>query len=226
MEFFCPYCAHVFHGAMSLDNLGWHAVCPECEAFFDVDIPDIPEGRIKMFFMDTDSRTSDAFNDYYRGAAVCSFYAFDKVKDFIAKWKEISEDPESMWYWCYDGEIKDENCFCSGAYDPEDIDIFREHFFCNEDGICYPMLHERNPRFTYWLYDPAEDRVYDTSVDMVGREMVYQKRRNSLFYDAATNKPLVPQPAFYIKQMLNKGHPLAAKYIPAGIPTAGGVSHV
>ena len=214
MTFTCPHYGHDFQGTMSLDELSWNTVCPECEASFDVDVY-LPHDRIQMFFMDTDSRATDDFDDYYRGAAVCSHYAFDNIKDFFAKWKEISEDPDSMWYWCYDGEVKDENCFCSGACDSDDIDIFRENFFCNEDGICYPMLHERNPRFTYWLYDPAENRGYDTSADMVGRELVYQKRRNSLFYDAATNMPLIPQPAFHVKYLLNRGLHLSKKYIPA-----------
>lgn len=210
----CLSCNHSFSGSMSFDELGWHSSCPECGTSFDVDIP---EGRIKMFFMDTGSRDTDDFDDYYRGAAVYSFYAFDNVKDFFAKWKEISEDPDSMWYWCYDGEIKDENCFCSGACDPYDIDIFMEHFFCNEDGICYPKPHERNPKYTYWLYDPDENRVYGAEEDIAGRKLVYQKRRNSLFYDGATNKPLIPQPAFHVKHLLGRGIHLADKYIPANL---------
>lgn len=190
----CMNCYHAFDGSVSLDELGWHSVCPECGSSFDVDVPG---GRIKMFFMDTEHRASDSFDNYYRGAAVCSFYAFDSVEDFVAKWKEISEDPDSMWYWCYDGEIRDENCFCSGACDPDDIEIFREHFFCNKDGICYPRPHDRNPKYTYWLYDATEGRVYHASEDAIGRELVYQKRRNALFYDAATNKPLATQPVFW-----------------------------
>ncbi len=131
MELTCANCYHIFNGTISLDNLGWHSVCPECGSSFDVDIP---KGRIKMFFMDTASGATEDFDDYYRSAAVCNFYAFDSVKDFIAKWKEISKDPDSMWYWCYDGEIEDCNCFYSGACDSSDIDIFREHFFFDEQN--------------------------------------------------------------------------------------------
>ena len=221
MKFTCPHCNHTFAGAISLDEMGWHTVCPECDGSFDVDIP---AGRIKMFFMDTDNRLTDDFDDFYRGAPVYSFYAFDDVKDFIAKWMEISEDPESMWYWCYDGEITDANCFCSGACDPGDIEIFMEHFFCNEDGICYPKLHERNPRYTYGLYDTWKDCIYkDTEPLYLGRKLVYQRRKGSLYYDAATDKPLVPQPAFYVKQMLTKKRPLAQKYIPDALKEGVGV---
>lgn len=206
----CENCYHSFRVALSLDKLGFHVICPKCGNSFHIEVP---KKRIKMFFMNTESRTSDYFDDYYRGAVLCSYYAFDDVKDFIAKWKEVSKNPDSMWYWCYDGEIEDTNCFCSGACDPDDIEIFREHFFCNEDGIVYPALHERNPKYTYWLYDRSEDRVYHTSEDIAGRELVYQKRRNSLYYDAVTNLPLVPQPDFHVKHLLNRGFHVAKKYI-------------
>lgn len=213
MKFTCEHCGHAFEGTISLDELGWHTACPKCEGSFDVDVY-LPHDRIQMFFMD-DSDPDEEFSDEYRGQAVISHYTFGSVKDFIAKWNEVSECPDSMWYWCYDGEVKDENCFCSGACDPNDIEIFKDYFFCNEDGLCYPQLHERNPEYTYWLYDTEEDRVFDSSVDMYGRVLVYQKRRYSLFYDAATNKPLVPQPAFYVRQMRARGRTLAQKFIPS-----------
>lgn len=137
-ELTCMNCYHVFEGTISLDELGWHSTCPECGASFDVDVPD---GKIKMIFQDT-SESRD-FNDFYRGDAVRSYYAFDNIKDFIAKWKEISENPDSMWYWCYNGDIKDENCFCSGACDPYDIENFMEHFGCDEAGNHIPTPMER-----------------------------------------------------------------------------------
>lgn len=208
----CLNCSHEFVGTISFDSLGWHSVCPKCGSSFDVDAP---EGRIKMLFLDTEEVEECDFDCFYNGEAVCSFYTFDTVKEFFTKWKEISECPDSMWYLVFDGDIKDENCICSGACDPYDIGIFMEHFFCNEDGICYPKLHERNPKYTYWLYDPDENRVYGTEADIAGRRLVYQKRRNALFYDGATNKPLVPQPAFHAKHLLNRGIHLADKYIPA-----------
>lgn len=230
-ELTCMSCHHVFEGTISFDELGWHSSCPECGASFDVDVPD---GRIKMFFMDTEHRTSDFFDDYYRGAAVCSFYAFDNVKDFIAKWKEISENPDSMWYWCYDGEIKDENCFCSGACDPDDIENFMEHFHCDENGnhVQTPMerfkadmtaemsrkaAHLNNTKYLWAKYNPKTDRFDDKD-----GQLVYQKQLNGLFYDASTNKPLVPQPTFYVKLMLAKGRHLAKKYIPTEL---GGAAH-
>ena len=111
MKFICAHCSHEFESSISLDELGWHTSCPKCGASFDVDVP---HGRIKMLFLDTDAvENFDILVEH--GVPICSFYAFDSVPAFIAKWKEISENPDSMWYFCYDGDIADENCFCSGA---------------------------------------------------------------------------------------------------------------
>ena len=215
MEFACYHCDHPVPVQSPLrwdKKLGWFTSCPVCGC---INTQIGPEKRIKMFFID-DSDPNTAFADYFDGAAICSYYSFDTPKEFIDKWKEVSENPDSMWYWCYDGEIKDENLFCSGACDPNDIEIFMSYFFCNEDGIAYPKAEERNPKYSYWIYDSTEDRLYPDDEDLYwGRKLVYQKKRNTLLYDAATNKPLVPQPVCYARHLLCRGHHLAAKYIPA-----------
>lgn len=64
------------------------------------------------------------FTDDFTGEGVHTYYVFDTPEEFINKWQEICEQPNGMWYWCvYDGE-----CFCSGACDPDDIDIFENYF--------------------------------------------------------------------------------------------------
>ena len=63
------------------------------------------------------------FTDNFTGEGIHTYYIFATKEEFIDKWKEIYDKPNGMWYWClYDG-----NCFCSGACDPDDIEIFKDH---------------------------------------------------------------------------------------------------
>lgn len=48
-------------------------------------------------------------------------FEFDTPEEFVAKWQELED---GAWYWVFDkGEI-----VCSGAIDPNDIEIFEEHW--------------------------------------------------------------------------------------------------
>lgn len=40
MKLTCMSCLHEFDGNISLDELGWHGVCPKCGASFPVDAPE------------------------------------------------------------------------------------------------------------------------------------------------------------------------------------------
>lgn len=40
MKLTCLNCWHQFDGDVSLDELGWHSVCPKCGSSFDVDVPE------------------------------------------------------------------------------------------------------------------------------------------------------------------------------------------
>ena len=127
MKLKCLNCGHEFEGCISLDALGWHSLCPECEGSFDVDVP---QGRIVMAFTDPDDDAEDAyasFTDAFTGRSVNVYFAFDNPKDFIRKWNRIidgKEGPYGMWYWVLDNN----KLICSGACDPNDVDIFMDYF--------------------------------------------------------------------------------------------------
>lgn len=125
MKLQCLNCDHEFDGTISRDELGWHSVCPECERSFDVDVP---EGRIIMAFTDPDDEDEEDpykyFDEIFHGQNIHLYMAFDTPREFIKKWKQIYDKPNGMWYWCLDNGY----CFCSGACDPDDIEIFEDYF--------------------------------------------------------------------------------------------------
>ena len=41
----CLHCESVFEGTISLDELGWHSLCPWCGCSFDVDVPTADEEK-------------------------------------------------------------------------------------------------------------------------------------------------------------------------------------
>jgi hypothetical protein len=125
MKLRCLNCGHEFDGSISKDNLGWHSSCPECECSFDVDVP---TGRIIMAFAwdETDEYFTDSWMDDNEFA---TYYAFDTPEEFMTAWRKMHDYdnggyPDGMWYWVLDnGEL-----ICSGACDPNDEEIFEEHF--------------------------------------------------------------------------------------------------
>ena len=64
------------------------------------------------------------FTDNFTGEGIHTYYVFDSITEFIKTWKEIHDKPNGMWYWVLD----DGKCICSGACDPDDIEIFKEHW--------------------------------------------------------------------------------------------------
>lgn len=64
------------------------------------------------------------FTENFTGEGIHTYYLFNTPEEFISKWKEIYNLPNGMWYWCLD----DGYCFCSGAVDPGDIEIFEDYF--------------------------------------------------------------------------------------------------
>lgn len=123
MELTCMSCLHEFEGNISLDELGWHGVCPKCGASFPVEVP---KGRIVMAFVDDsdDSLDGEHFTDDFRGKNIRTYYAFDTVDEFMEAWYKMCEDPDGMWYWVLD----DGKLICFGACDPDDDGCFGEHF--------------------------------------------------------------------------------------------------
>lgn len=123
----CLNCGHEEERRISLDELGWHSYCDECDNSFDVDVP---QGRIVMAFTDPEDDSDNPyapFTDDFTGENVNIYFAFDTIEDFINKWKRIingEEGPYGMWYWV----LVDNKLICSGACDPDDIEIFEEYF--------------------------------------------------------------------------------------------------
>jgi hypothetical protein len=125
MKLKCLHCDHKFDGTISYDKLGWHSSCPECDASFDVDVP---EGRIVMAF--AFDETDEYFTDnWYDDNEFIAYYAFNTPEEFMAAWEKMHDYenggyPDSMWYWVLDnGEL-----ICSGACDPNDEDVFKGYW--------------------------------------------------------------------------------------------------
>ncbi len=49
-------------------------------------------------------------------------YEFKTPKEFVEHWYKL---PEGNWYWVYHG---DDDLVCSGACDPNDLEIFKDYF--------------------------------------------------------------------------------------------------
>ena len=128
----CLNCEHEFDGGVSLDALGWHSACPECESTFDVDVP---ERRFVIAFV-KDGPPDDPcryLTDSFTGEGIATIHAFGTAEEFITCWEKLSEQSEGMLYWCLD-TYPDQSCInapvfciCSGACDPSDIKIFADY---------------------------------------------------------------------------------------------------
>lgn len=96
------------------------------------------ENKIVMAFTDPDENLDnpyEVFTDNYVEDNVKIMFVFDTPEEFLETFNRIINDeegPYGMWYWVLDhGEQ-----ICSGACDPNDIDIYEEHWNLNkEDDI-------------------------------------------------------------------------------------------
>lgn len=124
MKLQCLHCDHKYDGTIAYDELGWHGSCPECGATFDVDVP---EGKILMLFAGRETEFDGDFQDDHTKNEIYSYRAFNSVRSFMRKWKQLAENPESMWYWVIDGE--NGHYITSGACSIDcDKDIFKDYF--------------------------------------------------------------------------------------------------
>lgn len=85
-------------------------------AFTDPVDTDPPETRYRYF------------TDEFTGEGVHTRYTCFGVEAFINRWIQLYDKPNGMWYWVLDNG----KCICSGACDPDDIDIFIEHWHLEE----------------------------------------------------------------------------------------------
>jgi len=118
MRLKCLQCEHEFEGSVSLDELGWHSMCPKCGGSFDVDLPD---GDFVIAFAVDDS---DFWTDDFDGRGVKDFFAYHSAEALIAGWYKLLETHEGDWYWIlHDGDLQ-----LSGAFDPTDDERFDDMF--------------------------------------------------------------------------------------------------
>lgn len=169
MKVKCLLCGDEFEGSISLDELGWHSYCEECDQSFDVDVP---EGKIVMAFTDRLDRIDDNceedediykyFTTDFTGDCVTSYYAFNTPEEFLEKWNEISENPDGMWYWVLnDGEL-----IVSGACDPNDIDVFNEYWkLKNNNKKYYEIEFDNDVR----CRDDTDETIGEYSICIIGK---------------------------------------------------------
>ena len=124
MKLKCLHCNHKFDGTISYNKLGWHSSCPDCGCSFDVDVPN---GKILMLFAGHDVDFSyGKFEDDHLTNEIYSYRAFDSVRNFMRKWREMADEPDSMWYWVID--TTNDDYVVSGACDPNDRENFKDYW--------------------------------------------------------------------------------------------------
>ena len=64
------------------------------------------------------------FTEKFTGAGLIAVYGCFNVKDFFALMEHLIEHPDGMWYWV----LHEGKCICSGACDPDDMEIFENYF--------------------------------------------------------------------------------------------------
>ena len=125
MKLKCLQCEHKFDGDIACDELGWHSVCPACGGSFDVDVP---EGKILMLFASRETEFDfGKFEDDHMKNKIYSYRAFNSVRNFMRKWRQMAENPDSMWYWVIDTEERD--YVTTGACSIDgDREIFKDYW--------------------------------------------------------------------------------------------------
>lgn len=81
----------------------------------------IPNNKIMVAILDYDYELNGQYPEEYSSDYAHTSYVFDTPQEFIEKWYELDE---GAWYWVFvNGEE-----ICSGAVDPNDIEIFEDYF--------------------------------------------------------------------------------------------------
>lgn len=103
------------------------------------------ENKIIMAFTDPDERLDnpyEVFTDNYVEDNVKIMFVFDTPEEFLETFNRIINDeegPYGMWYWVLDHGKQ----ICSGACDPNDIDIYEEHWNLNKEDDIMENNNER-----------------------------------------------------------------------------------
>ena len=82
----------------------------------------VPKDKIMIAILDDDYYTKHhSYPSEYSDNYAHTSYIFDTLQEFIEKWYELDE---GVWCWVFvDGKE-----ICSGAVDPDDIEIFENYF--------------------------------------------------------------------------------------------------
>lgn len=95
------------------------------------------KNKIIMAFTDPDDNLDDpysTFTDNFVEDNVKIMFVFDTPEEFLQTYNRIinnEEGPYGMWYWVLDHGKQ----ICSGACDPNDIDVYEEHWNLNKKEI-------------------------------------------------------------------------------------------
>ena len=107
-------------------------LCEEVKASPDIEIniedyngfveEAVPKNKIMIAVLDEGYYAENkAYPEWFDSDLPYTAFVLDTPEEFIKKWYEIDD---GAWYWVFD---KGEE-ICSGAVDPNDIEIFEEHF--------------------------------------------------------------------------------------------------
>lgn len=78
------------------------------------------KNKIMIAILDEDY-LADNYPEEYNSDYAHEIYVFNTPQALIEKWYELDE---GIWYWVFaDGYV-----ICSGAVDPDDIEIFENYF--------------------------------------------------------------------------------------------------
>ena len=103
------------------------------------------ENKIVMAFTDPDEKLDDpysTFTDNFVEDNVKIMFVFDTPEEFLETFNRIINDeegPYGMWYWVLDHGKQ----ICSGACDPNDIEIYEEHWNLNKEDDIMENNNER-----------------------------------------------------------------------------------
>ena len=64
------------------------------------------------------------FTEDFTGKGLTAVYGCSDLKDFFNLMNHLIEYPDGMWYWV----LHEGKCICSGACDPDDMEIFENYF--------------------------------------------------------------------------------------------------
>ena len=81
----------------------------------------IPQDKIMLALLDHNYEVNGSYPAEYSNEYARIKFVFDTPEEFIKKWYELDE---GAWYWVF----VNGRCICSGAANPDDIEVFENYF--------------------------------------------------------------------------------------------------